>query len=113
LNFADEAGQGFSSFNKFKSVYGKAGQDQAWHHIVEKHAGNIGKFGAESIHNTNNLLKLPHGAGSIHNKISGYYSSKDIFTNGQTVRQWLKGQSYEKQYEFGMNTLKRFGWLPR
>lgn len=31
-----------------------------------------------------------------------YYSSKDCFTGGQTVRQWLSTQSYQAQYDFEM-----------
>ena len=41
--------------------------------------------------------------------VSGYYSSKQAFTGGNTVRGWLTGQSYEKQFEFGMQILKDFG----
>lgn len=77
-----------------------------------QNADNIAKFGAEKIHNTNNLIKLPHGKGSIHAKISGYYSSKQIFTNGMTVRQWLNTQSYVEQYKFGINKLEQLGWKP-
>jgi hypothetical protein len=42
--------------------------------------------------------------------INAYYSSsKEAFTNGQTIRDWLTGQSYEDQYRFGIKTLKKFG----
>ena len=68
---------------------GSAGDGCAWHHIVEQTKNNIERFGAESIHNTNNIIKLPNGAGTIHAKVSGYYSSKQPFTGGKTVRQWL------------------------
>jgi len=40
----------------------------------------------------------------------GYYSSKQYFTDGQTVRNWLKPQSFEDQYNFGIQILKDFGW---
>ena len=106
------AGKGFASFSAFKKAYGAAGQGMAWHHIVEQNADNIARFGAEKIHNTKNLIRLPHGKGSIHAKVSGYYSSKSDFTNGLTVRDWLKSQSYAEQYKFGVETLKRFGWKP-
>lgn len=105
-------GTGFKSFSAFKSAYGSAGNGYAWHHIVEQGGGNLSRFGAEAIHNTKNIIKLPHGAGSIHAKVSGYYSSKQPFTGGQTVRQWLKTQSFQQQYDFGIKTLKRFGWKP-
>ena len=104
--------KGFASFSAFKKAYGAAGQGMAWHHIVEQNADNIARFGAEKIHNTKNLIRLPHGKGSIHAKVSGYYSSKSDFTNGLTVRDWLKSQSYAEQYKFGVETLKRFGWKP-
>ena len=106
------AGKGYESFSAFKKAYGAAGQGMAWHHIVEQNADNIAKFGAEKIHNTKNLIKLPHGKGSIHANISGYYSSKQKFTNGLTVREWLKMQSYAEQYKFGISKLKEFGWKP-
>lgn len=89
---------------------GPVGTGQAWHHIVEQAPGNVAKFGPEAIHNTGNLIKLPNGAGSIHSRISGYYSSIQPFTNGQTVRQWLANQSFQQQYKFGIQTLKSYGW---
>ena len=104
--------QGFKSFSSFKRVMGPAGKGQAWHHIVEQTPGNLAKFGNQTIHNTNNLVKLPHGAGSIHTRISGYYSSIQPFTGGLTVRQWLSTQSYQSQYNFGIQILKNFGWAP-
>jgi len=109
---AREAGQGFNSFAAFKRAMGPAGEGQAWHHIVEQTPANIAKFGNQTIHNTSNLMKLPHGAGSIHAKISGHYSSKQFFTNGKTVREWLSTQSYQTQYDYGIKMLKQFGWKP-
>ncbi len=52
--------------------------------------------------------RIPHGKGTVHAKISGYYSSIPIsgFTNGLTVRQWLSGQSFQLQFDFGLNLLK-------
>ena len=101
-------GKGFATFEAFKKAYGPAGEGYAWHHIVEQNADNIAKFGAERIHNTKNLIRLPNGKGSIHAKISGFYSSK--MKNGMRVRDYVKTKSYEEQYEFGIETLKRFGW---
>ena len=103
---------GFNTFKFFKQLFGSAGKGQAWHHIVEQTPGNIARFGEQMIHNTNNLIKLPHGAGSIHAKISGYYSSKQKFTNGLTVREWLSTKSFQEQYKFGIEKLKELGWKP-
>ena len=107
---AGTAAKGYDSFSAFKKAYGSAGNGMAWHHIVEQNASNISKFGAQKIHNINNVVRLPHGKGSIHAKISGYYSSKPKYTNGLTVRDWLKTKSFEEQYEFGRKVLKGYGW---
>ena len=80
------AGMEFATFNSFKQAMGSAGPGKAWHHIIEQTSGNISKFVAYKIHNANNLIKLPHGAGSIYAKVSGYYSSIKPFTGGKTVR---------------------------
>jgi hypothetical protein len=52
------------------------------------------------------------GASSIHARISGFYSSKPPFTNGLTVRQWLSTQTFEQQYNFGIDKLHELGWRP-
>lgn len=109
---AKTVGQGFNFFSAFKRAFGTAGPDQAWHRFVEQTPGNIAKFGNQTVHNTGNLMKLPHGAGTIHAKVSGHYSSILPFTNGQTVRKWLSTQSFQAQYDYGIQTLKNFSWTP-
>ena len=98
-------GRGFKSFNAFKYAFGRAGDGLAWHHIVEKTPGNITRFGNEAIHNTNNLIKLEHGSGTIHNEISSYYSRIHPFTNGQTFRIWISTKPFEEQYQIGMKKI--------
>jgi RHS repeat-associated protein len=100
--------EGFGSFNDFKAAYGSAGDGLAWHHIVEQNPSNIETFGPEAIHTESNLVKLESGAGPLHARISGYYSSKQPFTNGLTVRQWLSGQSFQQQYNFGIKVIQQF-----
>ena len=102
--------KGYHSYSAFKRANGAAGAGKAWHHIVEQTPSNVKRFGPELIHNIDNMVKLPHGKGSIHAKISGYYSSVRNFTGGLRVRDWLSTQSYNDQYEFGLNVLKQFGW---
>jgi hypothetical protein len=99
---------GFQTFNDFKDAFGAAGKGLAWHHIVEQ-AVNSGRFAREILHNPANLFRLPHGKGSIHAKISGYYSSKKSWTGGVTVRQWIARKSFKEQFEFGIETIKQFG----
>jgi hypothetical protein len=68
----------------------------------------VGRFGAQAIHNADNVISIP---APIHHRIIGFYNSIQDFTNGQPVRQWLDGQSFEVQREFGMDILRRFGAL--
>ena len=83
---------------------GNAAEGNQWHHIVGQHADNIRKFGAESIHNTNNLVEIPK---ELHYKINGYYNSKPLELGGLTVRDWLKTQSFEAQYEYGLEIVQK------
>ena len=99
---------GFATFEDFKDAFGAAGPGLAWHHIVEQTI-NSGKFAAELLHNPANLLKLPHGKGTIHAKISGYYNSRRDFTGGLKVREWLSKKSFKEQFEFGIQKIKEFG----
>ncbi|MFA5946973.1 MAG: SpvB/TcaC N-terminal domain-containing protein [Patescibacteria group bacterium] len=98
--------QGFRSFTAFKRFAGAAGEGRQWHHIVEQSASNIERFGGQAIHSTDNLISLPK---EIHQQVSGYYSSKiPELTGNQTVREWLRPQSFEKQVEFGKRMLDKF-----
>ncbi len=101
--------QGFESFDKLKNHLGDPGEGKAWHHIVEQCQIDKSGFASTQVNNVNNIISIPHGSGSVHAQISGYYSSIKPFTNGQTVRAWLSGQSFEAQFKFGMDLLKQFG----
>jgi hypothetical protein len=102
------AGQGFHSFPAFKRAMGPAGPGKNWHHVVEQTPANVAKFGPESLHNTQNVIRIET---DIHRRISGYYSSKMPGTN-MTIRQWLSTQSFDTQREFGMEVLRNFGGIP-
>ncbi len=103
-----DASRGFETFEDFKAAYGDAGPGQAWHHIVEQ-TRNAGRFPAEILHNPDNLVRLPHGSGTIHNKISAYYSSIQPFSRPYRVREWITTKSFKEQFEFGVQTIKDFG----
>jgi hypothetical protein len=96
----------FESFNDLKKYLGSPGEGNQWHHIVEQ--SQIGKsgFSVSKIQNTSNIIAVDK---TTHAQISGYYSSKQAFTGGMTVRDWLAGQSFEAQYKFGINVLKNYG----
>ena len=99
---------GSGSYSSFKNTNGSAGSGFAWHHIVEQ-TPNAGNFPAGALQNQGNIIPLPHGAGTVHSQISGYYSSIRGFTGGQTVRQWLNGQSFNAQFEFGIQVINELG----
>lgn len=99
--------KGFSSYRKFKKVYGRAGDGMEWHHIVEQRPANISQFGAERIHNIDNMIALPT---DVHRKISGHYSSIRRGANYMRVRDWLNGKDYDFQYQYGIEILKKYGY---
>lgn len=106
LQFADDGARGFGSMSSFRRAYGSAGPNAQWHHVVEQTPGNVTQFGATSIHNTSNIVRIDT---AIHRQVSGYYSSVQPFTGGQTVRQWLSSQPFDAQTQFGLDVLKQFG----
>ena len=100
-------GMGFSTFEKAKKYLGAPGEGKQWHHIVEQSQIKKSGFSPILIHNTNNLIAIDK---DIHAKITGYYNRTTLdFTNGKSVRDWLAGQSYEEQYNFGLNVMRQFG----
>ena len=89
-----------------------AGKEFAWHHIVEQsQTGKRASFAPELIHNTYNIVRIPSGHNSIHAKISAFYSSKQDFTGGIIVRDWLATKAYDYQYDFGIRILEQYGKL--
>ena len=102
-----KTGQGFNTFNDAKKALGSAGEGKQWHHIVEQSQIKKSGFDPTQIHNTNNLIAIYK---ATHVKISGYYNTSTFqFTNGLKVRDWLAGQSFQAQYDFGIKVLKDFG----
>jgi len=73
---------------------------------VEQRPGNVSRFGAHSIHSFDNVIKLDV---QTHRSVSSFYSSKQPFTEGMTVRDWLATQSFDEQRAFGLNVLRRYG----
>ena len=76
---------------------------------MEQNPSDLARFDAERIHNTNNLIKLPNGKGSIHAKVTEYYNSQ-MWNKGVRVRDYVNTLSFEEQYKFGIEVLKKFGW---
>lgn len=56
------------------------------------------------------MVLISSGTGSIHSKISGYFSSTQTVGNETGVlRNLLKNKSFEEQYQTGLDVLKQFG----
>ena len=99
------AGKGFDTYRQLKNEIGSPGAGNEWHHIVEQSQIAKSGFSPQMIQNTNNIMSISK---TTHRAISGYYSSVQPFTNGMIVRNWLAGQSFSAQYEFGINVIKMF-----
>lgn len=106
VRLTEEAGVGFRSFSAFKRAFGAAGEGMEWHHIVTQQKSNIAKFGAEALHNTKNLVRIE---AKVHRRISGYYNSIRDFSDGVRVREWIGRKSFQEQYDFGIDVMKKFG----
>lgn len=98
-------GKGYDTYQQFKKEVGSAGKGNEWHHVVEQSQISKSGFAPQMIHNTNNIVSISR---TTHRAISGYYSSIQPFTNGLTVRNWLAGQSFSFQYQFGLDVIKMF-----
>jgi len=102
-------GKGFQTFSQAKSYLGAAAPGHHWHHVVEQSQIVKSGFDRLIIHNTHNLVQLPT---AVHHKITGFYASKAIGvvdTGGLKFRDWLVGQSFEVQYEWGIFLINYFG----
>ena len=102
---ATSAGKGFDTYRQLKNEIGSPGTGNEWHHIVEQSQIAKSGFSPQMIQNTNNIMSISK---TTHRAISGYYSSVQPFTDGMIVRNWLAGQSFSAQYEFGINVIKMF-----
>jgi len=54
------------------------------------------------------MIELTSGQ---HGQISGCYSSKQYYTGNLTVRDWLAGQNFEAQYQFGIDKLTELRFI--
>lgn len=99
--------EGLNSYNKYKRVYGKAQKGKELHHIVEQIQIKKTGFDPKLIQNPKNIIEIDK---SVHQRITAHYNSK-ILEYNMTVREWLSGQSFEVQYNYGLDVLKRYGGI--
>jgi RHS repeat-associated protein len=102
------ASEGYTSFRALKNAIGSPGKGKIWHHIVEQCQAKTTRagFDAELIHNPNNVIAIDK---EINQLIANDYSKTYGFTDGKTLRDWLNTQSYEVQYQYGLDFLKKYG----
>ena len=89
------------SFRTLKRDWGAAGEGLVWHHIVEQ--SKVDEFGARTINSAGNVMAITR---EVNQKLNAHYSSKFFWTNGKTVREWLKGRSWEEQFRYGVEALE-------
>ena len=94
----------FSSFEKAKAKLG-TNVDEDIHHIVEQSQAKATRsgFDVRRINSTDNMVRLPR---EVHQRIGRYYSTKNRELD-MTVRSWMNGQTWDMQYEFGREIVRR------
>jgi hypothetical protein len=95
---------GYRSFSAAKRALESPGEGNVFDHVVEQSQIGRSGFTPEEIHNPFNMNPVSAETNQLK---ANYYSSKQFFTGGGTVRDWLTGQSFADQYEFGMDVLMR------
>lgn len=104
-----DSGQGFSSFRALKKFLGDPGDGMEWHHIVEQNQITKSGFPVEQVQNTNNIIAVDE---TTHDLITAVYNSNVFGPGSGRVRDWLVGQSFEAQYEYGLQVLRNLGVIP-
>ncbi len=108
--------EGFSSSNAFakdsaandwmEKRFGAAGDGYQYHHIVEQGGANETAFTAEQLHSTENMIRVPT---ILHEEISAAYSAKSETDTTKTVREALRGKSFEEQRAEGIKIMRKLG----
>jgi hypothetical protein len=75
------------------------------HHIVEQ-TPNEGKIPEEKLQGRDNIVSIPY---YIHRDISDWYSTPNKDYGGKTPRDFIKGKSFDEQYQFGLEAMRRLG----
>jgi len=79
---------------------GSPGAGNVYDHIVEQSQVGKSSFSLRQINNPENLNPVSSELNQIK---ANYYNSIQPFSNGLRVRNWLAGQSFEEQWNFGMS----------
>ena len=101
--------KGFDNFDQLKRYLGSAGDDMDWHHIVEQSQILKSGFDPRQIHNTGNIIAIDK---ATHVLVTNVYNSNVFGLGSGRVRDWLAGQSFETQYDYGLKVLRNLGVIP-
>jgi hypothetical protein len=80
------------------------------HHIVEEQAdskhelSNTRLFGKDQLQGSENVVRIPYWK---HWEISAWYSKPNEDFGWQTPRDYMRGKSWEEQYNFGLEQLRK------
>ncbi|QXX76385.1 hypothetical protein MHY1_03225 [Methylovirgula sp. HY1] len=111
-----ESGEGFSAYDAFlkcededplEKRFGPAGDGYQYHHIVEVGI-NGGAIPTSRLQSTDNIIRIPT---LLHEEISAAYGRSAPTARNMSLRQWLNGQSYQMQYDYGLNVMRELGIL--
>jgi RHS repeat-associated protein len=99
---------GYKTFEALKKAWGKAGESSVWGHFVEQCQAKCTRSDIPSklINSSKNVTKMPK---AVNQAMADFYSSKPGLQFGnKTVRDWLNGQSFRAQWNFGKKTYNDF-----
>jgi len=88
-------------------MFGAAGDDYQYHHIVTQGGANADNIPAAQLQNTDNIIRLPT---LLHEAVNGEYSSIKDGTD-MTWYEWLQTQPYDVQREEGLKILRKLNIL--
>jgi hypothetical protein len=81
------------------------------HHIVEVHRNpddplaNSNNFAPGELESDTNKVRIPYYR---HRAISDFYSTRNEKLGDLTPREYLRGKSWDEQYQFGLNVMRKF-----
>ncbi|HTH97546.1 MAG TPA: hypothetical protein VL574_09030 [Stellaceae bacterium] len=107
----DSEAQGFSNMKAFAKDeaakrYNSAGTGNEYHHIVEQ-GGDGARHPPEMLHSTKNIVRLPK---LVHEEVSAEAGRPQTEADASTtIRESLKGKSWDEKYESGLEILRRIG----
>jgi hypothetical protein len=84
------------------------------HHIVEVHRNsddplaNSNNFSPDELESDANKVRIPYYG---HRDISQFYSTPNDKYGGLSPREYLRGKSWDEQYQFGLNVMRDSGVL--